>query len=291
MAALTSHSPDSPEMTRVRYTAKLPGQGRRLIRRAPLASFLVLSCLLSWWPAGLQALGVAMPGPPNTGVGPFLAAVVVISVTQGRVGISRLLRSMVQWRIPARTYLAGIGLPLLVSGSAILLNVAFGAARPEGSDVALLASVPIVMLLVLVIPGTGGAWEEPGWRGFALGRFEKRFGMMAGPLILGLFWVFWHFPLFLTGDILWTDVLVIIPASVVSGALFHSARDTVLIAMVFHATNNAIGGSFASQLFHGSDQETLGLLTAAGWWLVAGVVLIRMRRNGFRDSVGAEALS
>ena len=32
-----------------------------------------------------------------------------------------------------------------------------------------------------------------------------------------------------------------------------------------------------SQLFHGSDQVTLGLLTAGGWWLIAGGILLRAR--------------
>jgi membrane protease YdiL (CAAX protease family) len=262
---------------------------RQLIRRAPLIAFLILSCLLSWWPGALQAAGVDLPGPPVTGVGPFLAAVIVLGVTQGRAGIGRLLRSMVQWRAPGRSYLAAVGLPLLISGSAITLTVLLGAARPSGSDLALWVNVPIVLVLVLLIPGTGGSWEEPGWRGFALGRLEQRFGTMAGPLILGGFWVFWHAPLFWTGDILWPDVLVVVAASVVMGAVFHAGRDSVLIVMLCHATNNAIGGSFASQLFHGPDQTTLGVITAAGWWLIAGGILLRAWRNS-RPTVISTAL-
>ena len=65
-------------------------------------------------------------------------------------------------------------------------------------------------------------------------------------------------------------------ASVVIAAVFHSARDSVLIAMVLHATNNAVGGSYASQLFHGADSLRLGLLTAAGWWLLAAAVMVHM---------------
>jgi uncharacterized protein len=259
--------------------ANRSGPVRGLIRRAPLVSFLILSCLLSWWPGALQGVGVPFPGPPNTGVGPFLAVVLVLGVTRGRAGVVQLLRSMIRWRVPARAYVAGIGLPLLVSGSAILLTVMVGAARPSGSDLALGAQLPIVLLLVLVLPGTGGAWEEPGWRGFALGRFEKRYGVLAGPLLLGGFVVFWHAPLFVTGDILWPDILTIVAASVVVAAVYHAGKDSILIAMLFHATNNAVGGSFASQLFHGHDLTTLGIFTAAGWWLIAGAILLRSRHT------------
>jgi membrane protease YdiL (CAAX protease family) len=280
MPALAGHAAGHLETCTDKASADRPGPVGRLIGRSPLVGFLVLSCLLSWWPGALQVAQLHVPGPPVTGVGPFLAAVIVLSVTQGRAGVGRLLRSMVTWRIPGRAYLAGFGLPPLVCGAAILGTLALGAAPPDVTDLALWTSIPILLLILLLIPGIGGAWEEPGWRGFALGGLEQRFGVLAGPLVLGVFWVFWHAPLFWTGDILWPDVVVVVAASVVVAAVFHSGRDSVLIAMVFHATNNAVGGGYASQLFHGSDRTTLGLLTAAGWWLVAGAVLMRSRRRG-----------
>ena len=279
MPAPIHHPPSQPAL--MATTANWSEPLRKLIRRAPLVSFLILSSLLSWWPVVLQVAGVS--GPPIAGFGPFLAAVIVLGVTQGRAEIGRLLRSMVQWRVPVRAYLAALGLPLLVSGSAILLNVTVGATRPGDSDLARWTNIPVVLLLVLLVPGIGGAWEEPGFRGFALRRFEQRFGDLAGPIALGVFWVFWHLPLFLTGDILWPDVLAIIAASVVLAALFHAARNSILIVMLFHATNDAVGGEFAGQLFDGSDQTALALLTAAGWWLIAGGILIRARRS--RDGV------
>ena len=104
------------------------------------------------------------PGPPSPGSVRFLAAVVVLATTQGRAGVRRLLASMVQWRVPGRAYLAGIGLPLVVSGTAILATLASGRIDRRRRPRALWPSVPVVLLLVLLIPGTGGAWEEPGWR-------------------------------------------------------------------------------------------------------------------------------
>jgi membrane protease YdiL (CAAX protease family) len=283
MPVLVSSVDDLPG-TAPRRTVANPTRAVRLVRRAPLTTFLILSCVLSWWPAALQLAGVPLPGPAVTGFGPFLAVVVVLGLTQGRAGIGRLLRSMLRWRVPARAVLAALALPLLVSGSAILLTVALGGARPDDSQLALWPNIPVLLLLVLLVPGIGGAWEEPGWRGFALGHFERRWGAPAGALSLGVFWVFWHAPLFLTGDVLWPDVLVIVAASVVVAALYRSARDSVLIAMLFHATNNAVGGGYASQLFHGRDQVSLGLLTAAGWWLIAGWVIIRSRRGRTRPA-------
>lgn len=257
------------------------GRVSEVVRRRPLISFIVLSCLLSWWPAVLYAMNASPL--PIASFGPFLAAVIVLGATGGRAGVRALLRSMVQWRVSRRAYLLAIGLPLMFSGSAILANLAWGAAAPSASDLATWTAIPVTALFVLLIPGMGGAWEEPGFRGFALPRLEERFGAIAGPLVLGVLWVIWHAPLFLVGQILWTDVLVIVAASVVIASVFHTASESVLVAMIMHATNNAVGGSYASQLFKGADQTRLGILTAAVWWLGAAVVLIAMKHASRKD--------
>jgi membrane protease YdiL (CAAX protease family) len=284
MTQVTSH-PTTPPGHPSR-PAPTPRTGLRgAVARSPLTSFFVLAAILSWWP-GLLYLAGWTP-TPMAGFGPFLAAVVVLAATGGRPAVAGLLRSMVRWRVPVRSYLAAIGLPLLVSGAAIIADLALGAARPPASGWALWTDIPVTMLAILLVPGLGGAWEEPGFRGFALGRLEQRFGAAAGPLVLGVLWVLWHGPLFLAGQILWTDVLTIVAASVVIAAVFHSARDSVLVAMLLHATNNAVGGGFASQLFDGADNTRLGLLTAAGWWLLAaGALAYRARSGRPRSLVG-----
>ena len=253
---------------------------RTLAVRRPLLLFLLLTALMSWWPWPLYELGVVPL--PIASFGPFLAAVAVLWLREGRGGVIRLLRSMVSWRVPARAYLFAIGAPLLITGTAVVVNLAMGADLTVSLGLA--AGIPASMLLVLLVPGFGGAWEEPGWRGFALGRLEAQSGTMAAPLVLGVIWAVWHLPLFMTGQILPSDVLMIIAASVVIAAVFHLGRESVLIAMIMHAMNNAVGGEFADQLFVGADNARLGLLTAAGWWVVAATVLTvqHSRRRGGR---------
>ena len=248
---------------------------RALVRRRPLLTFFVLSCLLSWWPAVVAAFGSSEGG--LAGFGPFVAAVIVLALTQGWSGVKDLLARMVKWRVGPRAYLVAFGIPIVITGAAILLTLATGAAMPSAAALGAWTQIPLMVALMLVIPGMGGAWEEPGFRGFALGRLEERFGLSAAPLLLGAFWVVWHLPLFLNGAILLTDVLVILAVSVVIAAVYHSARDSVLIAMLLHATNNALGGEFARQLFTGSDAARLGVFVAAAWVLLATVVMVRQR--------------
>jgi membrane protease YdiL (CAAX protease family) len=248
------------------------------VRRRPLTWFLVLTCALSWWGWPFQAT-VWSQGPPIASFGPFLAALVVLSLTQGRDGVRGLLVRMVRWRVPARSYALAVGLPVVVTAAAVAATVAAGAPTPSLDG---WAEIPVVLLLVLLVPGLGGAWEEPGLRGYALGVFEGRFGWLGGPLLLGAFHALWHLPLFVTGDILATDVPMIIAASVVIASVMHSARDSVLIAMLIHATNNAVAGEYASQLFTGTDKSHLGWFTATGWWVVAGIASARRVRRDAR---------
>jgi CAAX protease family protein len=244
------------------------------VRRHPLSTFLVLSCLLSWWPAVLYIYGWSPV--PNAGFGPFLAALVVLGVTEGRAGIGRLFRSMVRWRVPWRSYAFAFGAPVLASGLAVVATTATGA-HLDRTALGLWTEIPAAFAVILLVPGFAGAWEEPGFRGYALPRLERRFGVLAGPLLLGVFWVGWHLPLFLAGQILVTDVWTIIAASVVIAGIFDSARRSVLIAMLWHATNNAVGGSYASTLFDGDDAFRLGVFTAILWSIMAIVVAVLRR--------------
>ena len=261
-------------MTVLTRTAE-PGSVRLFARRRPLLTFFVLACALSWWPGLLYMAGWS--SLPIAGFGPFLAALAVLGWTEGRAGIGRLLRSMVRWRVSPWAYAAALGVPALASGAAIAAVIMTGGS-PDATAAADWTAIPATLVLILLIPGIGGAWEEPGFRGYALPRLERRFGIFAGPLLLGAFWVAWHLPLFLAGQILFTDVLTIIAASVVIAGVFRSARQSVLIAMLLHATNNAVGGGYASPLFHDADSLRLGLFTAAAWWILAIAVMVLRKR-------------
>jgi len=280
--ALPGHD-RAPTPTRVQPPAvtgpRTPGVSG-LVRRRLLLTFFVLSCLFSWWPAVVAAFNSSEGG--LAGFGPFVAAVVVLALTQGRSGVKALLASMIKWRVPPRAYLAAIGIPIAITALAILLTIATGAVMPSAAALGAWTEIPLMVALMLLIPGMGGAWEEPGFRGFALGRLEQRYGLSSAPLLLGAFWVVWHLPLFLNGAILPTDVVVIMAVSVVIAAVYHSARDSVLIAMLLHATNNAVGGEFASQLFTGADAARLGLIVAAVWALLATAVIIQRVRSRAR---------
>jgi uncharacterized protein len=230
-----------------------------IIRSHPLSAFFVLACAFSWWT--VPVLG----GP--LGVGPFIAAVIVLAVSEGWAGVRALLRRIVQWRVSWQWYAAAILLPTIAALVAAAGTVALGAPVPTAQDLAAWTDILPFFLFALLVPLLG-PWEEPGFRGFALQRLMRRQSPLVAGLLVGVMIVFWHLPLFRTGEVPPSDVVQILAAAVVFAALVIASGGSVLVAMVMHAASNAVSGEFISPIF-ADDAETLGWIRALVWCLFA----------------------
>ena len=243
-----------------------------LIRRYPLITFFVLAYVLSWWPWILYALDL-LP-QPIVGFGPFLAAIVVLAITRGKTGVVGLLRRMVRWRVGLRWYAVALLLPVAISLAAAVFNVLLGAQAPSSVELGGWVGLFSTFFLLLLVPGIGGAWEEPGWRGYALPRLQVGRSALFASLILWIGIVVWHLPLFMVGEIHWSDVVFMLGFVIVFNWVFNNADGSVLILMLMHAMNNTISGSFFSPMFSGVDSVRQAWLYAALWCAVAIVVVV-----------------
>jgi uncharacterized protein len=243
-----------------------------LVKRHPLITFFVLAYALTWlaWP--MWALGL-YPNPVFS-FGPFLAALVVLALTRGKSGVGELLRRMVRWRVELRWYAVALLLPAGLALAATVLNVLLGAQAPSAVELGSWTSLLLTFAIVLLIPGMGGAWEEPGWRGYALPRLQTGRSALFASLILGVLIAGWHLPLMVVGQVHYSDVVLIMGAVIIFNWVFNNAQGSVLIVMLMHAMNNTISGSFFSPMFSGADSVRQSWLLAAVWCVVAIVVVI-----------------
>jgi hypothetical protein len=92
------------------------------VRRHPLVAFFVLTYALTW---GFLPLGIFGT------TGPLLAALIVLIITEGRMGLRELGSQMIRWRVGWIWYALAIGLPLAVHLLTVGLNVALGAGAPS----------------------------------------------------------------------------------------------------------------------------------------------------------------
>jgi uncharacterized protein len=181
-------------------------------------------------------------------LGPFLSGFVMTGATEGRAGIGRLLRRFVLWRVGLGWYLfVLLGAPSILALAAVLLPGALGSI--EG--LAPLAPLPLLILFVFVFFLGGPLAEEPGWRGFALPRLQRRYGPLVGSLILAPLWAFWHLPLFfvpawetpptILNFILYLTAVTVM--TIVFTWVFNNTKGSLLIAILLHA---AVDTSYAT---------------------------------------------
>jgi uncharacterized protein len=244
-----------------------------VVRRYPLIVFFVLAYVFSWWTWPLYAFGLSPS--PIIAFGPFLAAILVLALTTGKGGVVTLLRRMVRWRVRPVWYAVALLLPVAISGGAALLNVVvLGASAPSPAELGAWSGLVPTFFLLLLVPGIGGAWEEPGWRGYALPKLQGGHSALLASLILGVVWAFWHLPLMVIGQIHLSDPVFIVAWTVVLTWVFNNTNGSVLIAMLMHNIHNVISGGYFSAMFSGADWVRQGWLLVALWCAVAAIVVV-----------------
>lgn len=161
------------------------------VRRHPLGGFVVLAYALSWmvWVPGL--LGGAPVMIAVGGFGPAVAAGLVTHWTGGSVW--SWLRPLWHWRVPARFYVYAVGLPVLLFA---VMNFELALLGDNVELARLGDALPAYLATFVAVALVGGGQEEPGWRGFALDRYQARHSPVGATLLLGVVWGAWHLPLY-----------------------------------------------------------------------------------------------
>src|ERR687897_3679442 len=217
-----------------------------VVRRHPIVTFFVLTYAIGW---GLIPFWTFQAGAP------FIAALIVIPLTQGLSGLKELGLRMIRWRVRWYWYVVAIALPLAVLGLTAGLNVALGASAPSLAGVGSVTTVLMMFAVRLVNPGDGALGEEPGWRGFALPGLQSTLSPLVSTVILGVLVTVWHVPiLFLEEGLLQPSIIV--------GFLLGSFAVTFFYTWMFNHT----GGSVLITLISHSAQGTIqiGALWPAG---------------------------
>jgi membrane protease YdiL (CAAX protease family) len=278
-------------------TAQRPGAAREgLLARHPLVFFFIIAYAGSWlvelpylrFAGGARLLPFSWPVPFAVSAtvapfaGPFLAALIMAGVTEGRAGIGRLLRRIVRWRVGLRWYLfAIVGIPAIVVLGAIVLPGVL--ASFQAPAVSWAPTYLVSFVVAFFIAGPLG--EEPGWRGFALPRLERLYGPLVGTLILAPLHVLWHLPLFWLPQ--WAtprDTILDLAWYALSGIaltfiytwLFNNTKGSVLLAVLAHTSVDVF---FVGQLFGApivSGASTLPFVTG---FVPAALLLVLVTRG------------
>jgi hypothetical protein len=96
-----------------------------LVKRHPIITFFVLTYAIGW---GLIPFWTFQAGSP------FIAALIVIPLTQGLSGLKELGLRMIRWRVRWYWYVVAIGVPLAVIGLTAGSTSPSGQAPPRWSS-------------------------------------------------------------------------------------------------------------------------------------------------------------
>ena len=254
----------------VAVPAVRPRKFRELIARHDLAFFFVLAFLFSWYP-WIIALVRGTASGPNP-LGPFIAALLVTGLAEGRPGLRTLLSRIVRARIGWSSYAIVFGLPILLCAIAVGIMVAFGQriALPTATA---LRELPERFVFIFLFIGLG---EEPGWRGFALPRLQKNHSPLIASLILAPIWALWHLPLMgneFPPAIIPAFLISLLGGTLIQTWLFNRSKGSVFAQMLFHATVNTVGAGLIFPLFKGPMFVPFWYVYAM-LWLAVGVTVI-----------------
>lgn len=256
------------------------------LKRHPLTSYFVLAFAFTWLSQVLTlvvwhvpALLALLPGPF---VGPTLSAFLLTGLLEGKAGVHRLLARYVHWRVPVQWYIVVLlSLPVTFLLATLLLPGALSTFQVP----TLAFGLHFLGFSLFIFFLGGPLGEEPGWRGFALPRLERRFGPLFGTLILGTFHALWHLPLFLlipgydragTGwlgiSLGFGEFLVsIVGLTVIFTWVFNNTRGSLLLTMLLHTSTNT--ASMVLQLFP-SQVATQAILSHIQFFVLVIVELL-----------------
>jgi membrane protease YdiL (CAAX protease family) len=269
------------------------------IKRHPVPVYYALTFAISW--GGLLGFG-GLEGISGTNwqsdprlpflvvamlAGPSLAGLLLTGLVAGRAGYRDLLARLLRWRVGAHWYAVALLTAPLVFAA---LNLALSPFSPEARPAIATADNLASFLLLGTVPALFvGFFEELGWTGFATPLLKRRHGVLATGLLVGVPWGAWHL---ITSD-LWianafsgglpvalflivNGILLLIgqlPAYRVLLVWVYARTDSLLVAMLMHASLSACTYLFGTSVT-GATSLVHGFIWAATWWaVVAGVAV------------------
>jgi len=245
--------------------------------------FFVLCFAISWTGyTGAALTGRAWTEMPTVllyalgGCGPLAATIVLTSVNFDGAGRRAFWRRVADpRRIPAVWYVVILALGAGPAVAALALGSLWAgevAAAPSMPSVAALLGILAFNLLASFL-------EEPGWRGYALDRLRARLSGRVAALVVGVFWFFWHLPLYFVegtfqeengvlSSAFFAYSLAVLPSAVLFGWTVVRTGGSIFAAVLFHLTENVSGEILRLDVQAQAVRVMLLVLIAAGvWWL------------------------
>ena len=250
--------------------------------------YVVLAYAFSWcWWVPMAVSGTVVD--PGQGwpthlpglLGPALAAIVVIGVSEGRAGLADLWSRVVRWRVGWVWYAI-----IAATAAMMLIPIVATPGVVPGDFVAYSGAPSAGLAVVIYVILVNGFGEEIGWRGFLADRLLDRRCRSVTALIVWVVWATWHLPLFwvvgtfrglgVGGTIGW--IIGIGFGSVILTWMYQSSGRSILVVALWHAAYNFTTATTASAGLAAAISSTIVI--------VASVVILCLPSSWQRPDEG-----
>ncbi|TFF38254.1 CPBP family intramembrane glutamic endopeptidase [Mucilaginibacter psychrotolerans] len=211
--------------------------------------------------------------------GPALAGLIVISITDGTLGIKAYLGKL---EPHADHIIWWISLPLAGIVITLLAFIAGGFSPGQLAEYVVAVSP---MLLLMHIGGAClvlGLGEELGWRGWLLPKLAEGRSLKKAMLMVFAIWALWHLPLFFSGwRIVLPFIVIVFALSVIFTWLWDRVGGNVFVLVIAHASVDFPQAFFESRVGEGHEAQIQNAWTilALIYLVIAIGVYILGRRN------------
>lgn len=216
---------------------------------------------------------------------PGLVALALTAITKGSEGVRSLISKISFTGTSAMWYVFALTSFALIKGfAAVIFFLLYDIWPPFGTT-------PWYLMLLAV---AGSMWvqagEEIGWRGYALPRMSKKFGLATASILLGIVWATWHLPLFYIAaadtfnQSFPVYLIQVTGISVIMAWLLWKVNGNLLPLMVFHAAINNTkdivpSGSIASSTPFTFNASPVAWISLALIWALALYGIYAMTRK------------
>ena len=267
---------------------------KKIIPKSSWWFYFILTFLISWsiWIAGTNILSQKLNIIPLIigAFGPFLAAIIILRISQNKAILVEWLKSTFNFRIHIVWYLLGaIVLPFTIAIIHHLIYIILGGQSGANFSLEWLGYFAYLIPTALL---TGGN-EEPGWRGYITPVLLLKFHPIIVNIIVGVFWAFWHLPVYFIEG--WGSsnqpfewlIIYAIPLSMILTWLYYRSKRSIIPVMLLHAGTNVVFQYFPMQtkIFNSVEDEFTVIKTVV-YSIFAIILLITTKGNlGYKPTV------
>jgi membrane protease YdiL (CAAX protease family) len=277
---------------------------KALVESHPVLNYFALTFAISW--GGILIVVGGPGGIPGTKeqvetlfpiailamlAGPPVVGIVLTGLLYWRAGLRDLLTRMRRWRVGARWYaVALLTAPLSMMAALLALSLR----SPEFLPGIFASDEKSTLVLMGIVPGlAAGFLEELGWTGFAIPTMRLRYGVVGTGLFVGVLWGAWHILTnglwasdIVSGELslaiflpayLFTFLIGQLPAYRVLMVWVYDRTESLLLAMLMHASLTASTFVLAPLAMSGAALLAVTLAYAAAAWVVVVVLAVATR--------------